>query len=312
VAELPDSRKYTGRQGGDTRPPSRDRTRRDEPLVTQRAAPVTWERVGPEDGLRPGREGAIRQERERNYQQTYYRYALLTGCSMGALGGLAVGFVPSWIVSGIVGWFRGLESGWNWFLLFMLASASAGALIAHANGFAARWVASTNRDPGETKTIGLLISIPSLLVCLALGLYWIVQAINAPERARMVQQFNASMPSSFVRRVVIARDIANGVPVGAGSQFVGPTPIVFYLEYQNATPDYALEVWLVNARNDQIISTCKPESALSTSGNWSCNWGLLQPGTYFFEPSVHIYVGFSLFKPMNSYKYLGKYYFSIT
>ncbi len=237
-------------------------------------------------------ESARRAEKKRLAQEGRYEYVRenvgnLSGIFTGALAGLVVGFIPCWIVSGIIGiifsgWPNG-ETGWNAFWWLWIASLIVGALSLCR--FGPNWVASSSREPDEVIAKGVLITG----VCSVLSILFIYFVINSPDH-HVVGSGGPSKPitSPTFTNVEFVEGVENGQPIAPSVSFVAPASPSIYATYVNGrvgVDKIAETLW----SGTRQISRCNELIIQYQNGNFSCPVSStpLDVGSYSVQVTVN-------------------------
>jgi serine/threonine protein kinase len=212
--------------------------------------------------------------RQRRYDDGYQAFSWVAGCSVGAMVGLIVGFIPCWVVTGIIRLEAGASTAWGWYYLLMFACSMAGMVFGHRLALESRWVASANRDPSVPPAKGLLIAIPSIVVAGYLVVYWI----------NLDQQQESQRLAAFVANVLVGTTIDNSGHLGGiGTTFQGPTTsIVGYFSYRNGKVGSDI-VSLTLVGGSAVSNACNPITLQYASGSVWCKWDGIGGGSYAIE-----------------------------
>lgn len=253
-------------------------------------------------------------ERERARTALYeYERTFLAGAAFGSLGGaigLVVGFLPAWIIAGVVGvfsggWARdvernqaafGSEAGWFW--LLWIGCGLVGASLFFAAQFNERWLESESRDLIWTRIKGLLIAGPCVVAIITMI------SLRAGEMSRTADQLAAVVqkkrsPSIVVeakplriRAVTVDGLLVNANTFAGRDRAIANRFPLFAVEYGDAHPGDRISISLTRAnsettRTGESIGYCQSDP-LSPRGQWTCRWDRsLEPGYYVFDVLVN-------------------------
>jgi curved DNA-binding protein CbpA len=252
------------------------------------------------------REIALQRERAARYENERTLFAGSAFAALGGAVGLFVGFVPVWIVAGVLGAFSGgwssdaervqaafqIEVGWFWVLWIACGLAGGGFLF--AGQLQGRWLESPARDITWTRVKGLVIAAPSIVVIITLISMRADYLSQTSERfaARVHQkQIEVVLPLSVKGVTIDGRRAYEGNVNGPTALVVSPFP-QFALEYERAHPNEGLKVilfkrWGPGGSGGQNLGACQ-SSQVPPRGSWTCRWDRrLDPGHYLFQLTLN-------------------------
>lgn len=220
-------------------------------------------------------------------------YSGLAGLSSGGLIALVVGFVPSWIVSGIFGWvagggvpqnheLSGVQTGWTWFWVLWVGFAVLGMFIGgieHANG---GWIENPHRDTAAARRFDLSISLPCLAIAAAAVLFSVHygMGVESSVQARIQKATDQQRDFTYHLNRAISNSSA-GIYTAAENEFAAA--------YRIAAGNQAQQQQVLATRRNwyALIQVPAQGSSVpySVRGNVFITLGFLTTKDYTFKPT---------------------------
>lgn len=267
------------------------------------------------DCERAEEEHARRIERERARAEQYEaERPLLALAAFSALGGalgLFVGFLPAWIIGGVVGVFSGewsadverhqaafrSESSWFWFL--WISCGLVGAAFLGIGQLSERWLESPSRDLTWTRVKALLIAVPCIVaITTMISMRSAEMSRTADHRDAVVQKKRAPVVVVETKPLRITAVAVDGLQLRPNSppdvaKFTSNRLPLFAVDYDNAHPGDRMSIHLVRTFGSYVSSSGESvgdcgSDPLASHGRWTCQWSRsLEPGYYLFDVRVN-------------------------